>query len=313
MGLSIASLAGQVSALRQRIDRPAVRLAGAVLVVGVSATFLFRAVMAVGTGDIAARLASSNPWPLIGCALAYGLMLTLLARAWSLALQPDGTPRWRDAIGVYGASVLPKYVPGSVLQYLSRQVLGARMGWSNRAMAEASLLEILLHILCSGGIGIAMAAPWLGGLTGSGWQIAALGGAAVLALTTIAALAALRRFRWPILARAALLQGLFFVGMALLSMAAAAIFGAPPATLLPLGGLFLISWLAGFLFPVAPGGLGVREVAGIGLMSALVAPEIAILVQAAMRLVTLAGDGIAFLIALAISSPGRLAAGTGKR
>ena len=56
------------------------------------------------------------------------------------------------------------------------------------------------------------------------------------------------------------------------------------------GGLFLLAWLIGLVFPLAPAGLGVREAAGTAMLSGIIGAGLALFILGTMRVVTLGGD-----------------------
>lgn len=64
--------------------------------------------------------------------------------------------------------------------------------------------------------------------------------------------------------------------------------------------LFTAAWVAGYLMPGAPGGLGVREAVMLLLLSPVVGPAAAAGLGVTMRLVSVAGDGAAFLLGVAV-------------
>ena len=77
--------------------------------------------------------------------------------------------------------------------------------------------------------------------------------------------------------------------------------GATPgiSPLLPVG-FYALAWIAGFVVPGAPAGLGVREAVLIGTLSALVGNPMAIIAAAAHRLLSAIVDGIAALAGFAL-------------
>ncbi len=226
-----------------------------------------------------AQLQNSATWPLAAAMLAAaGLFVAAdaaLARGWAALADPAGQLGARQAAAIYGRGVLLKYLPGSVFQYVSRQVEGSGAGLPQRQLAGASLKEIGLHIAASLSVAgccvVASAQPLLAGLLGAGFASAAVLG------------------RNPML-RAFVYQFLAFTGFA----AAAAIVG---AVLLPGGAsialfaaLFLLAWLAGFVVPIAPGGIGVREAALLALAGPTVAAGPLLAAVLALRVGSIAGD-----------------------
>lgn len=218
-------------------------------------------------------------WTVTGiAALAYAGLLALLAHAWAGdAARGRSLPQWVASVTIYGPGVIAKYIPGSVFQYASRQVRGAELGWSHRAMARASLTEALLHLpgalLVAGVLSIAQTPYALLPL--------------VLAGATLTLLAGPGR---P-LARAAGLQLSFFSGFGLIAAAlAGSALGIGPAA--SIAAMFMLAWIAGFLLPLAPGGVGVRESALLLLASSVADTETILALALVTRLVTTAGDAI---------------------
>ena len=279
---------------------PWLRRVSAIALIGLSFIFLALAIRDASSTELIAAVDATD-YAAVGLAGAiYGLLLMLLARSWALA-PALGTPGIDtiQAIAVYGTSILPKYIPGSIVQYASRQYLGLRLGWNALRMAQATLLEIVLHVLCSLSIALALLVQLVGSGLGdeATWYAAGIASGSVIAAVGLLLLA--RRMTASVIFRSTIYQLVFFVGLAGLAMFCGALFGVDGRSLLPLGGLFLLSWLIGFLVPLAPGGLGVREVAGLAMLAGLVEVEKALLVLAAMRVVSIIGDVLIFLGGLA--------------
>lgn len=211
------------------------------------------------------------------CAVAYAGLLALLARAWCGQAAGGRQVALSDAVRVYGKAVLAKYLPGSVFQYASRQWLGLRAGMAQGAMAKASLVEIVLHIAFSAGIGAAL----LIGETPLAYLVLLGAGGAIAAVALRGGPGALGAVIW---------QAVFFFGFAGLVWLMATQLGAPMGAG-KLTGWFMVAWLAGFLVPLAPGGVGVREAALLALGGAVNAAPI-LAVALVLRLITLAGDAI---------------------
>jgi uncharacterized membrane protein YbhN (UPF0104 family) len=71
---------------------------------------------------------------------------------------------------------------------------------------------------------------------------------------------------------------------------------------LPLGlfaAMFLAAWLVGFVVPVAPGGIGVREAALLALAGSLVGPATLMACVLVLRIASILGDLGYGLVALA--------------
>jgi hypothetical protein len=260
-------------------------VAGAIRWLGYAAcaiglVYIGLALARLDTGSVVARLGASG-WILTAAsAVSYAALLALLARAWAgCASGQTGYP-WREVLRVYGPGVIAKYIPGSVFQYASRQVLGARQGWSHNGMVRASVMEALIHLPSA--LTVAIALILLESLYG------------VVVIATAGAL--LAKFSRSGQAQAVGWQLCFFSGFGTLAyLLAAYALGLPnPATITA---LFMVAWVAGFLVPVAPGGLGIRE-SVLLVLAAPFAPASGIAVFAILtRLVTIAGDALCGLAA----------------
>lgn len=226
-----------------------------------------------------AQLQDYATWPLAAAMLAaaglFAAADVALARGWAVLADPTGRMSNRQAAAIYGRGVLLKYLPGSVFQYVSRQIEGSGAGLPQRQLAGASLKEVGLHIAASlsvaGCCAVAASQPLLAGLLSAGLASPAVFGRSPM----------LRAFGYQFIA---------FVGFS----AAAAIVG---TVLLPVGAsialfaaLFLLAWLAGFVVPIAPGGIGVREAALLALAGPTVAAAPLLAAVLALRVSSITGD-----------------------
>lgn len=211
----------------------------------------------------------------LAVAVAYGASLYLLAYSWSATLQnlAAAPVRHEAAIKIYAFSTFAKYLPGNVFHYAGRQFAGARLGYDQKAVAQATFVEIVGHLLVAGILMFAILPFSAGQLT---WlneldpslsrdEPLMLVGAAVLTILVALTLVH-RRFGFlPVLSRRILskillLQSAFFLMSTLLgAWLALVILALPTATFPPVAFAWLLAWLVGFLTPGAPGGLGVRE------------------------------------------------------
>ncbi len=226
----------------------------------------------------------------------------------------------KEGLAVWGKANMAKYLPGNVLHFAGRQLIGRRFGWPQGGIAAASLLEIALQILLPCGLAMLL-------LLGSGklemleaqgdwpWHLVLLVAAASVSALLLVGLRArmpsrllapLARLTPPnpaALLPAALCYLVFFVGMSLMVWALhGLVTGHAIARELPiLAAAFLISWVIGFVVPGAPGGIGVREGSFAVLGGVFLEPDALIIVAALMRLVTLLGEGLVFLLAVRLA------------
>jgi hypothetical protein len=209
------------------------------------------------------------------CAVLYGACLLLLAQAWAKLAAGERKLALATVLAIYGPGTVAKYLPGSVFQYASRHVIGRRENLPHAAMARASLVEAAMHV----GIALALAGALLA--TGGLWVPAAAAAAGV----------ALLAWRAKPLATALACQLLFFAAFAAIVVVLGT-FGALVDDPARLAGWFFVAWTAGFLVPIAPGGIGVREAAFLALAAPYEATGAIALLALLARLVGIVGDGL---------------------
>jgi hypothetical protein len=277
-------------------------------------------VLAVSFGylvTVAARHASSFPdvtWSsravasLGGAMGLYLIMILTGAGAWLLLLRSIGAKVPPvEVLAIWGQAQAGKYLPGNVGQYLGRAALARRHGIPLHRTALTLVFEttclIVAAAACALLAGTSQTSPWKIGLLAAGavaapyllihvverWfpgtlkqrlGIERLPRPSVAALGGCLALYALGFVCWG-LAFELLARGLFGAGSDLSWTRVV------PA--------FALSWVAGFVTPGAPAGLGVREALLVGGTGPLYGPGTALAAALALRLVTVLGDGLAFL------------------
>jgi uncharacterized membrane protein YbhN (UPF0104 family) len=271
-------------------------------------------------GVVAVRQASSFP-PVVWssravAALAGALGLHLLmvltgATAWSLLLRSIGTRApFLTVLAIWGRAQAGKYLPGNVGQYLGR----AALAWQHGIPLHQSALTVVFET--TGLIVTAAACVFLAGAAASS---ALLGKIALLAAAAVAApfllvhvlerwfpgtlrrrlgVARLPRPSVAALAGCLAMYAVGFAGWALsFELLARGLFGAGSEISWPrVVPAFALSWVAGFVAPGAPAGLGVREAFLVGGTAPFYGPGTALSAALALRLVTVLGDGLAFLL-----------------
>lgn len=266
-------------------------------------------------GVVAVRHAASFPrvtWTsgvVAALAGATGLYLAMIlagSLAWFLLLRSSRPDTSLVAVlTVCGLAQPGKYLPGNVGQYLGRALLARQQG----VPLQDSALTIVFE---TAGL-IVTAAAWAV-VAGSSdfWKITPLAIAAVAAPFLLVQilerwfpemlrrrLGVTRLPRPSIAALGACLMlysASFACGGLACGLLAHNLFGAGSdgswALVVP---AFALSWVAGFVTPGAPGGLGVREALLVAGTTPFYGPGTALSTALAFRLVTVLGDGLAFL------------------
>jgi glycosyltransferase 2 family protein len=232
---------------------------------------------------------------MVAFALIYGLANVMLAFAWRNLLERFGSQvvrRW--AVKAYGVSQLAKYVPGNIFHLAGRQAIGMAAGVPGWPLAKSSIWELGLLTLAGALFGVLDFSLVISGVTTSDGVIA-------FVLTVISAATLLGYYFGRMAARAFVLYVVFlavsaaiFVG--LIEMVSS--LSLSDASLWPsLGGAYVLAWLAGFITPGAPAGLGIRELVLMFLLQRLVAGPDLLLVIMLGRAITVSGDFAFFMLA----------------
>jgi hypothetical protein len=258
---------------------------------------------------------------------AIGVVSTLLAMLaivlsgviWQVLLRDQAIRvPWRRVVSLYLVAQFGKYLPGNVGQYVGRVLLGKDIGIPVPVTLATMVTEALW------GIGTALGLSALSLYLFLGSRFSALpswASATGLALCFVGLLVApwlgisLAKRLFPNLAirlfgthgisppgwQAALLVSLLYVACSLcmgliLQWQSHYLFGEAPAPLLLLSGFFAFAWLAGYLLPGAPAGIGVRESMMVLLFAPTFGEGTALALGVTLRLATTLADALAFLI-----------------
>jgi hypothetical protein len=276
------------------------------------------------------RLDTTRAWfHLAGALLAYLLSLAIAGINWHLLLVRLGvSQRLLVTQAVFLSSQPLKYLPGNAAHYLVRVSMGHGQGLKISSAGTSIGLEILFSIaaglaVIAGGwlvapSAIGMVAPYLPSTEATAALLIAAVSAPVL-LAGAARIAPQRVPQWarPFLMRMRqmgstavivflLVQAGGFVALGIATEEAAR--AIQPALELPISiaiVAFAAAWIVSTVSIGVPAGIGVREAALMAGLSAFVEPALAVSVPIALRLVTLCGDGVAFVAGLVLSGAAR--------
>ncbi len=242
-----------------------------------------------------------------GC-IGYAFACLFLASAWHSLLKGLGVSglRWSIPVGVFAQSQIGKYLPGNFFHVVGRQIMGRQFGISHNVLAASTLYEFVGLVAAATTVAIPTALSF--GLLQKQNYPSYFWPFALLAILILLVARHLTKNRWPHLLNGqvaiALFQAylnylLFFIIAGLLLVALGTLFDSRALEPLPafhLVGIFALSWLAGFLTPGAPSGLGVREsVIVLGLQH--LSPDApAALIAMLLRVMTISGDMLFFFL-----------------
>ncbi|MDQ3137250.1 MAG: hypothetical protein M3Q93_06655 [Gemmatimonadota bacterium] len=252
----------------------------AALTLGYFVVFVTRTVTRTDIGTLATGPANGA---ILLAALGSAVTVTLTAVAWHQLLRPwCVTASVRDLAVILGQSQMAKYLPGNFGHHLARSALTLRAGVPVHAVAATMAMEALW----TAAVAVSLGSLGLG-LSGHPPALLLAGAAGVITLGVVAV-----RQRAP-----AGVYGLNFLVLGLALFLVARALAQPSLMSLPaFVGSFAIAWVAGFVVPGAPAGLGVRE----GLLVALLTPSLGLATMPTIlgfRIATTLGDLISFVAA----------------
>ena len=245
--------------------------------------------------------------------IIYGLSEFVLSFAWRRLLIWCGHQNISSKIchAIYGKSQIAKYVPGNVFHVVSRHILGKQAGIKHFVLAGATVYEILGLISMSVIIGFSgMGIFGLGNIYFSIFQmtqilliIILLSGLVPVVVPYLLRLKGislpykklLDSFRCISLVYLSYFIFFFIAGLLLVSIVSIFL-NINLIICAKIIAIFSIAWLAGFIIPGAPGGIGVREAVIIFFISPIIGEPQSIAVSIALRIVTLLGDVWFFVI-----------------
>ena len=235
---------------------------------------------------------SASVWGVMASlVLVYGIANYLLSHAWRCLLAHCGvTISGSQALKIFGVSQLAKYVPGNVFHFVGRQSLGLAAGLPGWALVKSSVGEIVL-ISFAGGLFVLLLLPLLLPYISISVSMI-LFGAVLLSVSGVV------RYYFGFYVVIAFLGYLIFLTVSgavfvclLVQLSDLAKSG---LQYLPLGGAYIIAWLAGLLMPGAPAGVGVREFVLLFLLKGTIGEGDLLLAIVSGRFVTVLGDLLFF-------------------
>jgi uncharacterized membrane protein YbhN (UPF0104 family) len=289
-------------------------------IVALSIAFVVKTVFSFDLRSLPAGNSTSLWATVLLGSILYAIAFTLFPIAWMRILEfVQGSTLaldFREVNYIYARAHLAKYLPGNVMEFVSRNLLWNRLGWKHSQIAASTLMEILLLtisllLLCSflsyrqlaSAFGIAPSDP--GSLAiGS----ALIAGAIAVSLWVLGCAAKVRKGPVGIKSvgalavRTVLLYALFAVFSGLLLVALFMVFLPTPlkaAQIQWIVGAATVSWLAGYLTPGSPGGIGVREAVLLALLSGEFGSPNVLVGATLHRIVAVLGDLLCYLIAWA--------------
>lgn len=296
------------------------RALGLPVAVAASVYFIWFVFRTIGAQDLSSLASLPAVAAIVLAATLYAAIIPVSASAWALLLERQGES-WSPGFlaAVMGATQAAKYIPGNIAQHIGRASLVLGYGMRLQTFTVSVIHETLLMVAASIVVGTVLLWVASGGLVplpdryqyallmlGVGFAFAvvviAMGPARTLPVFTrpsqvarlLNSLGRPLGFKTTAIVFAAYSLNYLLIGLGMWIVAQS--LGADGrAGYALLTAAFTLAWLLGYLTPGAPAGLGVREGILALLLAGAVADQHLLALILAMRIVTLAGDGLCFM------------------
>jgi|GWRWMinimDraft_15_1066023.scaffolds.fasta_scaffold00975_4 hypothetical protein len=286
-----------------------------------SALFLAQRFSSNIEGLLAVEFDNSFYFALISACISYGTIQLFIVAGLCVVLLGFGANNvtFLRILNFHGRTNIAKYIPGNVFHFAGRQILAASFGWPQTIVGLTSIAETILVALGAGlaamlfaaiaepdalqifeklvspmiflGVGIGIAAIWIISTQAS----------RIVFFSRFASSLAIQKFARSVYPPiVVLLYLLFFLSGGLICwfLSSSLSDNWQAQRIAVTGFAYVASWLAGYISPGAPGGIGVREAALVLLLGNTIGETEALLLGVALRVVTTFGDF--FLLALAL-------------
>lgn len=254
--------------------------------------------------------------------ILYLIVLIIGAYIWSdwiLTLEGKNNysfARYLQLVAVYYVANIQKYIPGNVFQFLGRNLLGSKIGYSHKSIISSSVLEMVLSIFAGILMLLFMAPLYFDSfkllikqpifekfsvLMVSTILLVLLGTILVVFRSGLKHLNFTTYFR-TFNSKCFLYIILFVITFVLLGVINAIFLTQlfdVPISLSNFGILvfgFTVSWLVGFIVPGAPGGIGIREAVFLIIMNGVFIESHLFLIVVLVRFVGLISELLFFVL-----------------
>lgn len=253
------------------------------------------------------------------CSVGFALWAIMISgMIWQILLRDQSVWRpWRQIVPLYMVCQFGKYLPGNIGQFVGRAVVAKRIGIPVPVTLATMITEAIWGVGTALGWGaISMRLFFPVGMS----ALPRWASGSVMFLSFVALLASpwlsvtmLKRF-FPTLVRRAFgphdivppklltalgvsaMYGACFLAMgAMLQWQARFLFQATDVPLIQCSGCFALAWLAGYLLPGAPAGIGVREFVMVVMFTPLLGEGTAVALGVTSRMATTLADVLALL------------------
>ena len=253
-----------------------------------------------------------------GATLIYAFVILIGGYAWGLLLRALGeTVKQSEIIVIFALAQIAKYIPGNIAHQVGRIAIAYSKGYRSSRVSITIAIEAVILIFTSSILAIIcvfydndILFDYFFKNTSAFKFLPAiiltviftfLGGCGMLLILRPNLIKKKSWIAFPSLIVFIKCLLIYFIGFILMGMAsnilAIGLLGANESYLFLLTGIFAIAWVAGFIIPGAPAGLGVREVIMLKALEPVYGMGIATGLVVFLRAATTFADGFSFSIA----------------
>ena len=273
-------------------------------------------------GDLLPALNAASIGMVAFTVLLYSLLNFLLAFIWArfVIAASGGSVPVRFLIGIYLRSGIVKYLPGNIFHLAGRHILAGRAGVGQGSVLVSNIFEMaVISVTALIAIFTVIFRGELNGIDvfigrfryGTSTMVIAVG----IFISLSAGIVLYCRKKYPIFISASMFRTsltaiplyiVFFTASSLILSGLLSLYGndVPSFSFFTFFGVFCLSWIAGFLAPGAPGGLGVRESVIVLMLGSTAGEGPALGAALLLRMVTAAGDVLSFLYSFFLKRKG---------
>lgn len=231
---------------------------------------------------------------IIVSAVIYVGLLVILAKGWKTILeQLDRSKYSYSLIVIYLKSLLYKYLPGNVFHYANRQLAANKQGVMHKTLLKSNVYEAICLIVSAAIFSVYFITYWYK----TEHMVMLMLLFFLLSVVTVVCLLSYIKKYLMIIIKSLPYYLLYFFAIGLICYYVINYLTSAELPLLSCISLYALSWIAGFIIPGAPGGIGVRESVFVVLSGGLIGQADAIFVIAILRLSTTLGEVLAYLYA----------------
>lgn len=228
----------------------------------------------------------------------------VLAWLWLVDWLANSKTSLRTALKIYGRTQITKYIPGNVLHYPSRHLLGIQSGLTHNALLGAAFFEVVGLFVSASILSLLAILVQRNQVIPLQWVLVALGLSLFSPFVVHTALSRLPYLKKIGVLKKSVLE--IYTGLASTWLLYLTFFSVAGMILWIIAGgvdhsgfrlpfhialyAYAVSWLAGTITPGAPAGAGVREAILILLLSRYIGEPASIAVALITRIVTILGD-----------------------